>query len=186
MEIKNLSKAYGQKTIFDQANFYFEKNKINIIMGESGSGKTSLLRILLGVEDYEGDLGSVENLEKSVVFQEDRLLEKRTVRENFYFVNERKKDREIYSALEALGLEDIIDEKVFRLSGGMKRRIAILRALSVDYDLLIMDEPFKGLDQKNYEISKKYVKEKTRGKTVIMTSHMKEDLDLLNGRLIKL
>lgn len=186
MKIKSLYKTYGDLVIFNREDFVLEEARINILVGPSGSGKTTLLRIILGLEDYEGDLGRLKDLKKSVVFQEDRLLEDERVKDNFFLVNPSLKEEDVRKILEEVDLGKIENKRVRELSGGMKRRIAILRALSVDYDLLILDEPFKGLDEKNYRIMKDYLFKKTKGKTILLSSHMKEDEDLLTGRLIRL
>ena len=91
--------------------------------------------------------------------------------------------REDFNKINMLGKEDIL---VSKYSGGMKRRISILRALLVNFDLLVLDEPFKGLDEKNYRIMRNLVLEYSKDKTVIISTHMEKDMNLLSGNLIEL
>ena len=121
-----------------------------------------------------------------MVFQEDRLLENLSIYDNLDLVNPGKYDREtIKDELFSIGLENLIDKKVRELSGGMKRRVSILRALLVDSDIYVLDEPFKELDADSYRLCVEYFKQKMNGKTVIMTSHNKDEvLELSENNII--
>ena len=159
-------------------------------MGPSGSGKTTFLRILLGLE--QADSGSIEGLQgtrASAVFQENRLCESFTPVDNITMVipgrssQSRKQARE---ELLRLLPEEALCRPVSTLSGGMKRRVAIVRALSVPCGMVLMDEPFTGLDENTKRNVIQYIKEKTRDKLVIISTHQDEDIELLNGTLMKL
>jgi NitT/TauT family transport system ATP-binding protein len=90
----------------------------------------------------------------------------------------------IVSHLEAIGLEDSFDKSVGEFSGGMKRRVAIVRALLAKSEILFLDEPFKGLDDETKQDTIRYVRENLNGRTVIMVTHSREECRLMGGRLI--
>lgn len=175
--IKNLKKKYKDVHVFNDFNTTILSGKRNYLVGVSGSGKTTLLRIISGLEDYEGEIIRDEDTRFSMVFQADRLIENLSVYENLDLVNHNKYDREyVKDELFKIGLENLIDKKVRELSGGMKRRVAILRSLLIDADIYLLDEPFKELDVDSYRLCINYFLTKTKGKTVIMTSHNKEEI----------
>lgn len=152
IEIKNLYKAYGELVIFQDFSIALEDKKITGLLGPSGCGKTTLLNIIAGLEEYDG--GSIEGIEGktfSYIFQEDRLLPWSTVKENISFVLEtiyNAEETEIITNqyLDMVGLKDYAHYYPRQLSGGMKQRVAIARAFAYPADILLMDEPFKGLD----------------------------------------
>ncbi len=183
IKIRGLNKSYGEKVIFKDLDLDLKKGEFNIIMGRSGIGKTSLLRIVLGLEDYDGQVDQVSS--RSAVFQENRLLENRSIYENISFVSNRPKE-EIDQDLKFLDLEGLANKKVADLSGGMKRRVAILRAISLDRDLYVLDEPFKDMDRETNLKAMTLVREKLRGKTVLMSSHNIEELEFFKAHLIRL
>lgn len=174
------TKHFGDKCIFDNYTFQIEEGTITALSAPSGRGKTTLLRLLTGLEKNEnpscGDFGS---LRYSYVFQEDRLIEGYSALDNITLVkDEAYSDEEILKALSALEL-DTPHQKVREYSGGMKRRVAILRALFAPYDILLLDEPFKGLDEELLEKTAAFVRERTAGRTVILVTHEERDLKLL-------
>ena len=126
----------------------------------------------------------------SVLFQEDRLCEDASAYENITLVLERKKTRtqkdaqkhhvEQEAAQVGITVEDLT-QNVMELSGGMRRRIALLRALLYDADCVILDEPFKGLDAATKQIVMQYVKEKTAGKTTFLVTHDSAEADFFGG-----
>ena len=173
-----------------QVNHSLHSGQVYCLMGSSGSGKTTFFRILLGLE--EADSGSMEGLQgirASAVFQENRLCESFTPVDNITMVIPGRSSRSRKQARgELLRLlpEEALSRPVSTLSGGMKRRVAIIRALSVPCDMILMDEPFTGLDENTKRTVIQYIKEKTRDKLVIISTHQEEDVALLNGTLIKL
>ena len=139
----NITKAYGEKRVFENLELQFAENEITCILGASGVGKTTLLRILSGLTDYTGE---IENLPKKVgyVFQEPRLLPHLTVEQNLLYVGGR------YALIEELlqktEMTSHKDKYPKQLSGGEKQRVAFARAFVCEPDLLLMDEPFSSLD----------------------------------------
>ena len=90
---------------------------------------------------------------------------------------------DIRKHLTEVGLKDSVDEPVRILSGGMKRRVSIVRAMLADGDMIFMDEPFKGLDDKTKAITAEYVKRHRRDRTVLMVTHSREEADLMGGQI---
>lgn len=180
--INNISKKFDNKIIFD--NFYLpiEENQITSILGPSGIGKTTLLKLITGLANV--DSGNIEGLEGkavSYIFQETRLIPWFTVSENIDFVlmnKFKKEDREqitnkVLSIVEMSHTKNLYPDE---LSGGMKQRLSIARAFAYPSDILLMDEPFKGLDIKLKESILTSFKNlwKENRKTVIFVTH---DLD---------
>lgn len=183
--LKDICKTFGDKTVLDSFTYSFPQGEITCIMGTSGCGKTTLLNILLGLTNADsGEISGIGGLRKSAVFQEDRLCENISAAANLRLINPAlsKKDAEIM--LCELGLENGLGQPVRELSGGMKRRTAILRALCAEYDLLLADEPFKGLDEATKLTVMKYFKEKTTGKTVILVTHDESEAEFFGGNTL--
>jgi NitT/TauT family transport system ATP-binding protein len=150
--IKNLNKSYGEKTIFKNFEITFKEKEVNTIVGKSGCGKTTLLKIISGMENKDGgeiegaDLGSI-----SYIFQEDRLIDWLTVEENIEFVlkndyNKQDVKKICEKYLKMVGIEEYRNFYPQKLSGGLRQRVNIARALSKPSKLIIMDEPFKSID----------------------------------------
>ena len=195
IQIKNISKAYGDKQVLNRISKEFPAGETTVIMGASGCGKTTLLRILLGLEmpDSGEVIGMPEKV--SVLFQEDRLCEGVSAYENIALVLERKRTRaqkdaqrrKIEQEAAQVGItEEDLKQNVMELSGGMRRRIALLRALLYDADCVILDEPFKGLDAATKQIVMQYVKEKVAGRTTFLVTHDAAEADFFGRNIWKL
>jgi len=186
IEINNLYKAFDDKKVFKDFSCVIKENEITVLMGASGGGKTTLISILAGLEN--ADSGVIKGLSKkklSIVFQEDRLCENLSPVSNVKLVCSSKvSKKDIIKSLCEVGLADSLSQPARELSGGMKRRVAIVRALMADFDLLILDEPFKGLDEKTKGEVMNFVKEKTVGKTVIMVTHEQSEATILEAKII--
>ena len=187
LSVEHLHKAYGGRPVLQDVSFSAGPG-VTCIMAPSGAGKTTLLRILLGLERADG--GVVRGLEGrcvSAVFQEDRLLEQLTGLENLHFVLGPAYNAAAASALlERLGLTELGEKPVRQFSGGMKRRLALARALSVPFDLLALDEPFTGLDVENRRRALSCIREMAAGKTVLLVTHDVSDAEELDARIVTL
>lgn len=184
--IDHLSKRFGEKEVIKDFSVRIKEGGVTSIMAPSGWGKTTLLRILAGLEKLdEGRIDGLENKKISMVFQEDRLCGNLSCVSNIRLVCNREVQKSrIYEELEKAGLggEELV--LAGKLSGGMKRRVALVRALIVPYDVLILDEPFDGLDDQNKERMIRYVKERSKGKTVILVTHEKKEAEAMGGEIV--
>lgn len=181
----NVSKSYGQQVVFDKLDLEIAEGEILCILGESGGGKTTLLRILAGLTEYEGTLS---NLPKSVayIFQEPRLLPNLTVEENLQYAGGRVEN--IEEILQKTELVSLRKKRPKALSGGEKQRVAIARAFLSDAPLLLMDEPFSSLDTalkiRLIDVFSRLWKEQK--KTVIFVTHDLEEAWMLGQRIVVL
>ncbi|WMJ82044.1 ABC transporter ATP-binding protein [Clostridium sp. MB40-C1] len=190
IELINVCKSFQGQKVFQNLNLGFVKNKISVILGPSGCGKTTLLNIISGIEEV--DLGEVivNNDSISYIFQEDRLIPWLTAYENIAFTlksytDKKEMDNLIHKYLDIVKLNGHKDKLPAKLSGGMKRRVAVARAFAYKSELLLMDEPFKGLDG---ELKKNIIEEflkiwKEDKRTVIMVTHDMEEAKLLGDQI---
>lgn len=179
--LKNIKKSYGGKIIFDNFNREIVFDKPVVLMGESGVGKTTLARMIAGLE--KPDFGEISGVPEAVsfMFQEDRLLPWLSAKENVEYVSDGKA-ADYYLERVLLGEEK--DTLVSELSGGMKRRVALARALAYKSEFVILDEPFNGLD---IELKKKMIAlilEEKRHFLII--THEAEDAALLGANVINI
>ena len=186
ISVKELTKRYREKEVFDRASFFIESGKTTAIMGKSGIGKTTLIKILMGLEKYDsGNIEGLKGKKVAAVFQEDRLCENLSPVTNVLIVCEKRITAErIRCELAEIGLGDSADKPVRELSGGMKRRVAIVRSIMADSDILILDEPFKGLDQETKNRVIDYLKKRIEGKTVILVTHDIGEAKIFNSNII--
>ena len=178
IKIKGLKKSYGDLLVLRGVDLEIHKGDRLCIMGRSGCGKTTLLRILGGLAKQ--DAGTVEGILRPIpVFQEDRLAEAFTPLRNLLLVTRDR--RGAIALLGEMGLADAIHKPTRTLSGGMKRRVAIARALMAEGDVLLMDEPFKGLDEQTRRTVAAVVLRHLDGRTLIAVTHDEEDRELLGA-----
>ena len=172
--VNHLTVAYGDRTVIKDLSFTFPNGKVIGLIGPSGIGKTTLLNVLAGLIKPTG--GTVEKpAEKiSYIFQEPRLFPWMTALANVEAVTE---DKARARALLASLLPDAEAKYPEELSGGMKQRVSIARALVYDGDVYFLDEPFKGLDKETKDAVANFFFQSTRGKTVLMVTHDEDDLE---------
>ncbi|GHU32500.1 hypothetical protein FACS1894166_05970 [Bacilli bacterium] len=165
IKLSNISFAYEQNKILNNFSVKFRDHTISCIVGPSGAGKTTLLNIIAGT--LKPQQGTIEGVTKNIsyLFQDDRLINEITVYKNLELVllsvyNEKSKiDSEIKKFLNLVGLNDYRNSYPHELSGSMRTRLALVRAFIYPSDLLIMDEPFQGLDiQLKFELIKSFGK----------------------------
>ena len=184
--LQNVSKAFEGKLVLDRVSLAFPAGAVSCLMGPSGIGKTTVFRLLMGVE--QPDFGQVTGVPPhiSAVFQEDRLCEGFSAVDNVRFVTGNAVPvTTIEQHLLSLGLPgDSLQQPVATLSGGMRRRVVLVRAVLADSDLLLLDEAFKGLDADTRAQTIAYVLKHRAGRTLIAITHEKEEAALLNGQLV--
>lgn len=178
-----ITKRYGEQTVLSGFSHEFPAGKTTAVMGISGCGKTTLLGILTGLA--APDSGSVDGAALarfSAVFQEDRLCGNLTAEANIRLVTGNSRSaEEIDKALCAVGLEGCADKPVREFSGGMKRRVALVRALLAEYSVIVLDEPFKGLDETTRARVSSWCREMLTGKTAILVTHDLGDCEALSA-----
>lgn len=184
IEIKNLSKVFGEKEVLNNLNLTVKDGERIALMGKSGSGKTTLINCILGLEDYTGEIIFSETPVPKTVLQDNVLFENFTVFENIKAVGDFSKE-EVLSHLKLLGLSDEIDTYVRDLSGGMKRRVAIIRAVIYPGNLFIMDEGVREVDEYSKELIYNYINENVKD-TMVFATHNMEDVEKLKGKVLSL
>lgn len=184
----DIRKSFGDNVVLDGFSHEFAEGKVTAVLGKSGCGKSTLLNILMGLMSPDsGRVVGTDGIAISAVFQENRLCENLTVSANIRLVTGKRFSKsEIAAELAKVGLGECENKPVRVLSGGMKRRTALLRALLAEYDVLFLDEPFKGLDADTKQTVLEYCKEKIAGKTVILVTHDPDECKFLAGEVIRL
>ena len=164
IKVDHISKAYGEQQVLQDLSCVFPEGKTTCIRGRSGCGKTTLIRLLLRLD--VPDKGKIEGVS-------DRKL---SAASNIRLVcTETITDRELEEAYKAVALTEVWQKPVRELSGGMRRRVSILRALLAESDCVIMDEPLRGLDEKTRAKTIDYILKKTEGKTLIFVTHEEKE-----------
>lgn len=177
IRLKNIHKSFTDIDIVKDFNYIFLKNKITAIIGESGIGKTTLLRMISGLDNnYSGDILNVPQ-SISYLFQENALLPWKNVYENIHFVvrdvfSDAAADIKIKQLLKLAMLKDVENKYPLELSGGMQRRVALCRSYIYPCELMIMDEPFSGLDKKmRNKIADNFLNLVKNNTTLIISTH---------------
>lgn len=184
---ENVDFSYdGKQKILDRFSLELPENGVLCFFGPSGCGKTTLLRILAGLERPQGGcVTGPDGLRVSAVFQENRLLPWETALENVAIAGDVKPE-EASRLLTKLGLGDVLDKRPAELSGGMKRRVAIARALVFPADILLLDEPFIGLEAELWTEIAREIHERYSGKPVVLVTHIAEQAAMMNARIVRL
>ena len=188
LRLNSISKSFGDQVIFENFSYSFEEKGLYVITGESGVGKTTLLRIIAGLDkDYLGTVenGGVENV--SFMFQEYRLFPTLTALKNADISQKTASPNTASNLLMRLGfLGADLKKKPHHLSGGMKQRVSFVRAVLMDSPILILDEPTKELDSDTAKIMMEIIKEEAEKRLVIAVTHDSVLSDTENVRTIRI
>lgn len=180
--IRDLGKSYQGTFVFRHVNLRLAEGGVYCLMAPSGAGKTTLLRILMGLETPdEGEIEGFSGRQVSAVFQEDRLCPGLTAAENIRLVDPVCTREELLGELQALLPGDSLGKPVSEFSGGMCRRVSLLRALLSPGEILLFDEPFNGLDETNRQAAIRFVQERQNGRTLLFTTHHPEEAEALGA-----
>lgn len=187
IELKNVSFTYKDKPILNGINLNIQEGKPIAVTGMSGCGKSTLLHIIAGLKTpTSGTITGLSDAGCAMVFQEDRLLENLTVLENLRFVCKNITREHAEHMLKQVGLENITGLYPTSLSGGMKRRVAVVRAIAFNRSPIIMDEPFNGLDKETKEKVMCLIKKNISDKIFLFVTHDQGDADYFNAQKIEL
>ena len=171
ISLLHLTLRYGGKLVLDDLSLTLPEQGILCLMGPSGCGKTTLLRVLLGLErPQHGSVSGLSRSEAAVLFQEDRLLPWLSLQRNLTAVTSCS-DEEAAAMLAAMELGDELDTHPDQLSGGMRRRAALARALVYPARLLVFDEPFKGMDEALKARLYSIVRQAAQTRPLLMVTH---------------
>ena len=203
--VNGLRKNFGRLDVLSDINFDVKRGELVCILGPSGCGKTTILRIIAGLLPFDGgtvllngeDVTEVRDCQRqiSVVFQEPRLLPWRNVWQNVRLSLELRQDKMeigdeqlIGEALALVGLSEFAEAYPHQLSGGMKQRVSLARALVTQPQVLLMDEPLTGLDLRNREELQDEILRiwKEKGMSLVWVTHAPEEAIYLADRIIVL
>ena len=177
--LEQVTKGFGAHVVLRKFSTRFPGGQCTCIMGPSGCGKTTLLRLILGLEQPDSGRILGQTFPMAAVFQENRLFEDFSALSNVTAVCPRERRSEAAQHLIALGLGESLHAPVRTLSGGMKRRVAVARAVLAPGEILILDEPVTGLDQDTKAAVLEYLKAHTQGRTLLLVTHDPAERDAL-------
>ncbi|MBO8160999.1 MAG: ABC transporter ATP-binding protein [Thermosipho sp. (in: Bacteria)] len=185
VELKKINKSFGNLQVLKDISFSLKKGEKLVLLGPSGCGKTTLLRIIAGLETYEGKYSKKFN-KVGYVFQEPRIIPWKSVYKNLKFVEEN--DEKIHNILKSMKIFEFKDYLPGKLSGGMKQRVNLSRALVTEPDLLLLDEPFASLDiHIKWNLINDLLNEwKKRNFSIIMVTHDLKEALMIGDRIIVL
>lgn len=183
MELDRICKRYGSKEILRDFSCQIPEGAVCAITAPSGAGKTTLLRLILGLEKPDSGRISGVPARKSAVFQEDRLCPGLSLLANLRMALPGCSEESMREILAELDLAGCLDTEACQLSGGMARRAALARALLYDGGLLVLDEPFTGLDEANRLRAAACILRRRNGRTLLLVTHHEEDLELLQATM---
>lgn len=205
LELKNISKQFGKKKIFDQFNLTIEDGKILSLVGPSGGGKTTLLRMLAGLETidsgeiiYNGEVVPIDHLENlnllGFVFQDFQLFPHLSVLDNLILspvktmgMSKEEAKEKALGLLKRLGLGEHAGAYPYSLSGGQKQRVALARAMMIDPQIIGYDEPTSALDPElRQEVEKLILQNREAGMTQIVVTHDLQFAETISDHILKI
>ncbi len=187
--LRGVTHRFGDRVVLDGLDLDLPDGTVTTVMGPSGIGKTTLARLLLGLLTPDGgEVRGLDGLRRAAVFQEDRLCEQLDAVGNVRLVLGRGVPPAVVVAeLAAVGLAgDDLAKPVHLLSGGQRRRVAIVRALAADADLVVLDEPFTGMDAATKARTMVRVHERCAGRTVLLVTHDPGEAAWFGTRTVRL
>lgn len=181
--VQALEKSYDGIPVFKNVNVELLEGCVYCLTAPSGAGKTTLLRILMGLETADGGrIGGRAKGRVAAVFQEDRLCPWLDAARNIRLVTPNLEAAVLRQELRQLLPEESLQKPVAEFSGGMRRRVSLLRALLSEEELLLFDEPFNGLDEETRQLAIEYVESRRKGRTLLFTTHHIEEAQALKAR----
>lgn len=189
IRLRGVGVELGGRVVLDGLDLDLPDASATAVMGPNGSGKTTLARVLLGlVEPTSGTVEGLTGLARAAVFQEDRLVGHLDAVANVGLVLPRGfPTGHVVDALVATGLAGAdLTAPVRALSGGQRRRVAVVRALLTDADLVVLDEPFTGLDGRARRLTRTLVRERCARRTTVLVTHDADDVAWIGARLVTL
>ena len=185
IRFENVSKAFGENVVLHDFSIKLPDSGIVAFMGPSGYGKTTLLRLLSNLETPDSGQIVTEYKRLSYVFQEDRLLGGVSALGNINAVLDSRDDKLALMWLERMGLSDSSNLLPSEMSGGMRRRLAIARAMAFGGDFMLLDEPFAGLDEVTREHIYPYIFDKNdKSRLTVLVTHDRHEAEHIADRLI--
>jgi NitT/TauT family transport system ATP-binding protein len=186
--LRGVTRRFGEQIVLDGLDLTLPGGAVTALMGPNASGKTTVARLLLGLDAPDaGVVDGLDGLRCSAVFQEDRLCGHLSAVDNLRLVLPHSDWPRVVDELARVGLNgDARAKPVRELSGGQRRRVAIARAMIVDADLVVLDEPFTGLDVDAKPLVLAYVKERALGRTVLLITHDRSEARALGARVVTL
>lgn len=180
---ERLNKAYGNNQVLRDVSFTLKAGSSTCLMAPSGSGKTTLFRVLLGLESCDsGSIRGVSPGEISMMFQEDRLCSTLTPVENVALVlPKRTKRKHVARLLAEILPSDCLSQPALELSGGMRRRVSLVRALAFSSRMIVLDEPFTGLDMQTKCRVIEFIVRHKGERTLLIATHGEDDASLLGA-----
>lgn len=168
IRFSHVSKTFKNNTVLSHVTLSLKEGNCYTLVGESGSGKTTLLRLIAGLDRPEEGIVDMDGKSISYAFQEPRLFPELTVRENVLAITPKRSVDEI---LAILNLTEAADKYPHELSGGMKKRAGVARALAAEADVYLLDEPTGGQDEMHVGMIAEAIRKYTAGATVIVATH---------------
>lgn len=187
IQVKECELSYGEEVVLSGVSVQFCAGRVYAITGRSGIGKTTFIKYLCGLKKADNKVNRVMQNSGTVVFQENRLFEEFTAVENIFAMGQCFKEKEaVENALTELLPKETLLKPVKEYSGGMKRRVEIARALLSEGSVILMDEPFGGLDEDTKEQAIRFIDKYRNNRTLIFTTHCPADIIKVKAEEYKL